>query len=194
MKITEENLQELGADRLERSWNKAFEIAVNFIPEKLNQVSDMLATRFCAIKKYESAAKIYVKNHDLEKAIMCLCEGELYSKAKRVLQNVTSGSERDRIGQVIRQYESHTEASKARTSGDTEKLTNVDSEEAIRVLVEREDWQRALQLCQKHKPTLLPKYLAQFAAAELHQTRWASVAQAYTQYTNKHTLGRCSGR
>ena len=84
MKITEAHLNELGADKLERSWNKAFDIAINFITEKLGQVSDMLAQRYCAIEKYEAAAKIYVKHNDLEKAIMCLCEGQLYAKAKRV--------------------------------------------------------------------------------------------------------------
>ena len=188
MKITDASLNELGPEKLERCWNKAFDIAVNFIPEKLATVTDMLAERFCAIDKYESAAKIYVRNNELEKAILCLCEGELYSKAKRVLQSLPSSSEKERISQVIHQYETRSEAEKAKSTGNTEKLENIDGEEAVKLSIDRGDWQRALQVCQKHQPNLLPKYLAQFAANELHSTRWKTVAVAYTQYSNKHTI------
>lgn len=79
MEITEAHFQ--NKDQLEEIWNNAFNLAMSFAKDKLNDYVPILGQRLFNIKKFESAAEIFESVLMYDKAIDAYLEVKKWDRA-----------------------------------------------------------------------------------------------------------------
>lgn len=141
---------------------------------------------------------MFIEINEIERGIFALCQGELYDKARKILKSLSEHESPDTIKKLknyIQNEQNKHEMSKVKNSSahgnkpvNTDKLANLNPEEAISVLIERNDWNAALITCKKHSPELLGKTLAAFSENEFrtneNETNWLNVVKAYSKFLN----------
>ena len=86
MEITEAHFQ--NKDQLEEIWNNAFNLAMGFAKDKLNDYVPILGQRLFNIKKFESAAEIFESVLMYDKAIDAYLEVKKWDRAMDCAQQV----------------------------------------------------------------------------------------------------------
>ena len=86
MEITEAHFQ--NKDQLEEIWNNAFNLAMSFAKDKLNDYVPILGQRLFNIKKFESAAEIFESVLMYDKAIDAYLEVKKWDRAMDCAQQV----------------------------------------------------------------------------------------------------------
>lgn len=86
MEITEAHFQ--NKDQLEEIWNNAFNLAMSFAKDKLNDYVPILGQRLYNIGKFESAAEIFESVLMYDKAIDAYLEVKKWDRAMDCAQQV----------------------------------------------------------------------------------------------------------
>jgi len=86
LQITENHFQ--NKDQLEEIWNNAFNLAMNFAKDKVNDVVSVIGQRLLNIGKYESAAEIFEAVALYDKAIDAFVEVKKWDRAMECAQQV----------------------------------------------------------------------------------------------------------
>lgn len=84
LEITEQHFQ--NKEQLEEIWNNAFNLAMNFAKDKLNDVVNILGNRLLNIQKFESAAEIFESCLMYDKAIDAYLEVKKWDRAMECAQ------------------------------------------------------------------------------------------------------------
>ena len=67
---------------LEKAWMRARELCAKFIPDKIEKVSEVIATKLQGIDRFTSAARVYLEIEDPKNAIECLIAGNEWNKER----------------------------------------------------------------------------------------------------------------
>ena len=76
---------------LESAWLKAVELGQKFLPDKMEQISEVVADKLLGIERHITAAKIYLKVENTKKAIECLIHGNEWGKARKLAKEKEPG-------------------------------------------------------------------------------------------------------
>ncbi|KAK4305876.1 hypothetical protein Pmani_022262 [Petrolisthes manimaculis] len=162
------------ASVLEKSWNKARELAVKFLPpEKVDDVARVLGPRLLDIKRYSAAAQMFLAGDMNKEAIDAFITAQEWNKAKKVASELEP------------RYEFYVDSAYKdflKTEGKAEALADVDLTGALDMYVEAGQWSRALDTAATHGPRLLHKYLARYATSLIKEVKAAEALGLYKQY------------
>ncbi|KAK4299690.1 hypothetical protein Pmani_028048 [Petrolisthes manimaculis] len=162
------------ASVLEKSWNKARELAVKFLPaEKVDDLARVLGPRLLDIKRYSAAAQMFLAGDMNKEAIDAFITAQEWNKAKKVASELEP------------RYESYVDSAYKdflKTEGKAEALADVDLTGALDMYVEAGQWSRALDTAATHGPELLHKYLARYATSLIKEGKAAEALGLYKQY------------
>ena len=137
---------------LEDIWERAIEIARNFVPNRHVEVALEVSKRLVEVHRVESAADILFEVGRHEEAINICIQHKKYDKAKALAKGNPSLMRR-----VDEAYQSHLVSRE-----DTKELVELGhSEVALDVLAKRGDWERVWEVAAKEgmSPVALGKYV-----------------------------------
>lgn len=84
---------EMTTDRrvLEAAWMRAVDLASKFLPQKIEKISEVVASKLQSIDRHTSAARVYLEIEDTKHAIECLIAGNEWNKAKKIAKEMEPG-------------------------------------------------------------------------------------------------------
>jgi intraflagellar transport protein 172 len=127
---------------LEDIWERAVEIARNFVPNRHVEVALEVSRRLVDIKREETAADVLFEIGRHEEAINICIQGKRYEKARALAQGNAALKRR-----VDEAYQSHLV-----TKEDTKELVELgQSEVALDVLAKRGEWERLWEVANKEQ-------------------------------------------
>eukprot|EP00080_Pristionchus_pacificus_P016971 PDM76991.1 osm-1 [Pristionchus pacificus] len=133
---------------------KAADITIKFLlgPDRNQQLIEVLLASLEAADASEKAAEVHIALGEHREAIMALCRARQWGKAKAIAQELMPAM----AAEVDAAYKES-----LKSEGNVGELIDVDVIAAIDLLIERGQWEKALDTAmkQKHKP-LLEKYVA----------------------------------
>lgn len=130
------------ASDLEDIWERAIEIARNFVPNRHVEIALEVSKRLVDIKREESAADVLFEIGRKEEAITILLNAKKYDKAKSLAHGNSSLSRR-----VDDSYQNHLVSRE-----DTKELVELGhSDVALEVLAKRGDWDRVWDVAAKEQ-------------------------------------------
>ena len=77
--------------RLEASWLRAVTLGSKFLPQKKEQISEVVAEKLMGIERYTAAARVLIENQKIKEAIECLISGNEWNKAKKLAKEMEPG-------------------------------------------------------------------------------------------------------
>ena len=77
--------------RLEASWLRAVTLGSKFLPQKKEQISEVVAEKLMGIERHTAAARVLIENQKIREAIECLIAGNEWNKAKKLAKEMEPG-------------------------------------------------------------------------------------------------------
>ncbi|GMT33309.1 hypothetical protein PFISCL1PPCAC_24605, partial [Pristionchus fissidentatus] len=155
---------------------KAADITIKFLlgPDRNQQLIDVLIASLEAAECNEKAAEVQIALGEHREAILALCRARQWGKAKAIAQELLPSM----VGEVDAAYKES-----LRSEGKVGELIDVDVIAAIDLLVERGQWEKALETAQKqkHKP-LLEKYVAIFTGGLVNNGEMEKAIEAFLRF------------
>ncbi|EFP04115.1 CRE-OSM-1 protein [Caenorhabditis remanei] len=158
---------------IKQSVEKAADLVMKFLmgeDEYVGSVLGALDESNC----HEKAAELLLLFGQTRQAITALCRAKQWGKAKQVAEEYLP----EMISEIERNYKES-----LKTEGRLGELIDVDVVTAIEMMIEHDQWDKALDTAkaQNYRP-LLDKYLAQYAAILLHRSDFSKVLSVLERY------------
>jgi len=163
MEITEQHFQ--NKEQLEEIWNNAFNLAMNFAKDKLNEYVPILGNRLFSIQKFESAAEIFESVLMYDKAIDAYLEVKKWDRAMECAQQVRPMDMQQVFVQKIQERKKQSYIASNKIS----KIVEGGDLSGLELLAQDGRWEECLKIAEKQDPTVLNKFLAQFARQYIGQ-------------------------
>lgn len=178
LEITDRHFQ--NKDTLEEIWNTAFNLAMNFAKNKVNDVVNILGPRLCMIQKFESAAEIYEAVTYYEKAIEAWLEVKKWDRAMEVAQQVRPMEMKNVWVNKIQQKKKESYVA----SGKISKIVEGGDLSGLELLAQEGRWEECLEIAAKQNENILNKFLAQFARQYISQGQFKETARVLSRYNS----------
>jgi intraflagellar transport protein 172 len=143
MQITEGHLQ--NKEQLEEIWNNAFNLAMNYAKDKVNDVVQILAPRMINIGKFESAAEIYEAVALYDKAIEAYMEVKKWDRAMECAHQVRPMEMQQLYVQKINQRKKDAYIA----GGKINKIIEGGDLSGLELLAQEGRWEECLQIAEK---------------------------------------------
>ncbi|KAM3727543.1 Intraflagellar transport protein [Dirofilaria immitis] len=154
---------------------RAGELAIKFLSDdEASTVVDEIAEIFIHSKRFTEAAELFLASNQPDNAIKAFLLGGQWAKAKKLAMEFVP----DLADFVDEKYKES-----LKQQGRLGELMDVDVVSAIDILLERGQWEKALETArqQKHQP-LLDKYVALYATELIKENRYAEATAAFEKY------------
>ncbi|VDK73481.1 unnamed protein product [Litomosoides sigmodontis] len=154
---------------------RAGELAVKFLSDdQTSAVVDEIAKIFIHLKRFIEAAELFFASNQPDNAVKAFVLGGQWAKAKKLAVEVVP----DLADFVDDKYRES-----LKQQGRLGELVDVDVVSAIDALLERDEWEKALEIArqQKHQ-LLLDKYVALYATELIKADRYAEATAAFEKY------------
>ncbi|XP_034555797.1 intraflagellar transport protein 172 homolog [Notolabrus celidotus] len=139
----------------EKYWMRAVELSIKFLGvDRAVEVVRAVGPRLTQLRKYNSAAEIYLNVDLIKEAIDAFIAGEEWNKAKRVAKELEPRYE----DYVDQKYKEH-----LKDQGKVDSLVGVDVVAALDMYAERGQWEKCLETASKQNFKILHKYVALYA-------------------------------
>uniref|UniRef100_A0A8C8SPN1 Intraflagellar transport protein 172 homolog n=1 Tax=Pelusios castaneus TaxID=367368 RepID=A0A8C8SPN1_9SAUR len=126
---------------VEKCWLKAAELAIKFLGQPRSvEVIRLVGPQLVAMKKYGTAAELYLNLDLIREAIDAFIEGEEWNKAKRVAKELDPRSQ-EYVDERYKEY--------LKTQGKVDSLVGVDVMAALDMYADREQWEKCLETAAK---------------------------------------------
>ncbi|XP_043365854.1 intraflagellar transport protein 172 homolog isoform X3 [Dermochelys coriacea] len=159
---------------VEKCWLKAAELAIKFLGQPRSvEVTRLVGPQLVAMKKYSTAAELYLNLDLIREAIDAFIEGEEWNKAKRVAKELEPRSE-EYVDQRYKEY--------LKTQGKVDSLVGVDVMAALDMYAEREQWEKCLETAAKQNYKVLHKYVALYATHLIREGSYDKALSLYVQH------------
>lgn len=150
LKKTKENTQ--SHDELEEAWDQAWQLVLNHMPERTNEIAKIIAKRYVEIKRFQQAADKLEEVDDVAAAIDVYVMGEMWEQARALA------------------------ASKA-----PEFLEHI-AELKLRALVARNEWDKVFEIARAQGQDVLGKFLAQYATALVKEDQITQAISVFVKH------------
>ncbi|XP_030200601.1 intraflagellar transport protein 172 homolog [Gadus morhua] len=155
----------------EKCWMKAAELSIKFLSrERAAEVVRDVGPCLAKLRKYSTAAELYLNVELVKEAIDVFMEGEEWNKAKRVAKELEPRYE----AYVDQKYKEH-----LKNHGKVDSLVGVDVMAALDMYVERGQWEKCVETASKQNFKILHKYVALYAT---HLIREGDAQSALSLY------------
>ncbi|EJD74502.1 intraflagellar transporter osm-1 [Loa loa] len=154
---------------------RAGELATKFLSDdEASAVVDEIAEVFVHLKRFIEAAELFLASNQPDNAIKAFLLAGQWAKAKKLAMEFVP----DLADFVDEKYRES-----LKQQGRLGELMDVDVVSAIDALLERGQWEKALETArqQKHQP-LLDKYVALYATELIKEKRYAEATAAFEKY------------
>ncbi|POI27903.1 hypothetical protein CIB84_008347, partial [Bambusicola thoracicus] len=159
---------------MEKCLLKAAELAIKFLSQSQSmEVTRTVAPQLVAMKKYSSAAELYLNMDLIREAIDAFIEGVEWSKAKHVAKELDPRSE-EYVDQRYKEY--------LKNQGKVDSLVGVDVMAALDMYAEQEQWEKCLEVAAKQNYKVLHKYVALYATHLIREGSWDKALSLYVQH------------
>ncbi|CAI5455003.1 unnamed protein product [Caenorhabditis angaria] len=160
-------------DIIRLSLNKATELTIKFLLGD-EQTIRMVLTTLEEAGMHEKSAELLLNIGQTKAAISALCSAKEWSKAKQVASEYLP----EMIPEIEKAYKES-----LKNEGRLGELIDVDVITAIDLMIERDQWEKALDTAkqQNYRP-LLDKYVAQYAALLVHRNELSKVLTILEKY------------
>lgn len=164
---------------LERIWDKAVQIAYNFIKQRYVEVVKIVCKRLREINSFELAADYYLGINMHEEAIKCYVAANSFDRARHALKQIPDPSKEDELRLIIdSQFKKY-----LKSKGDAEQLVGHEAiKEGLEVMVERGDWAQALTVAKSKSQELLEFYLIKFLNSAMSAGRFADIVTTLAKF------------
>ncbi|XP_062858050.1 intraflagellar transport protein 172 homolog isoform X2 [Trichomycterus rosablanca] len=159
---------------LEKCWIKAAELAIKFLKrEKAVNVVQTVGRHLVQLRKYITAAELYLNLDLIKEAVDAFLEGEEWNKAKRVAKELDP-----RLEEYVDQcYKEH-----LKNHGKVESLVGVDIMAALDMYAESGQWEKCIDIASKQNDKILHKYCALYATQLIKEGKAEKVLKLYLQH------------
>lgn len=134
---------------------KAVELAMKFVSDRAYDIAKIACPRLAEIKCYEQAGELYLGVEMVKEAIDVYIQGELWPKAKRCAAEMAPKYE---------QYVEDAYVAFLKQKGQAEQLVDVDVIAGLDMMVQRGQWDKAIETAEQQGYEVLSKYVALYAA------------------------------
>uniref|UniRef100_A0A915PPW5 Intraflagellar transport protein 172 n=1 Tax=Setaria digitata TaxID=48799 RepID=A0A915PPW5_9BILA len=154
---------------------RAGELAIKFLSDdETSTVVDEVAENFIHLKKFIEAAELFLASNQPNNAVKAFLLGGQWAKAKKIaLESVP-----DMVDFVDERYRES-----LKEEGRLGELMDIDVVSAIDAMLERGQWEKALEIAhqQKHQP-LLNKYVALYATELIKESKYVEATAIFEKY------------
>ncbi|XP_064625451.1 intraflagellar transport protein 172 homolog [Lineus longissimus] len=172
LKITSTHTTDMNS--LDKCWVKAGDLAIKFLDgDKAVDVIHVVGPRLCEIKRYNSAAELYLSVDMVKEAIDAFMDGEEWNKAKKVAKELEPRYE---------QYVDDKYKDYLRNQGKAEALVGVDVISALDMYVERGQWEKCLEVAEQQNYKVLHKYVALYATSLIKDNKINDALDLYVKH------------
>ncbi|XP_078598147.1 intraflagellar transport protein 172 homolog [Branchiostoma floridae x Branchiostoma japonicum] len=159
---------------LEKCWKKAAELAMKFLSaEKAVKVVELVGPRLVDIKKYNTAAELYLSLDMVKEAIDAFMDGEEWNKAKRVAKELEPRYEQY-VDDKYKEY--------LKNQGKVESLVGVDVIAALDMYVDRGQWEKCIETAEGQGYKVLHKYVALYATHLIKEGQTDKALDLYVKH------------
>ncbi|KAL3991031.1 WD domain G-beta repeat family protein [Acanthocheilonema viteae] len=162
-------------DTIVNALKRAGELAVKFLSvDETSAIVDEIAEIFIHLKRFIEAAELFLASNQPDNAVKAFLLGGQWAKAKKLAVEFVP----DLVDFVDEKYRES-----LKQQGRLGELMDVDVISAIDALLERGEWERALEIVrqQKHQ-LLLDKYVALYATELIKEKRYAEATAIFEKY------------
>ncbi|VDM11557.1 unnamed protein product [Wuchereria bancrofti] len=162
-------------DAVVNALKRAGELAIKFLSDDVTSaIVDEIAEIFIHLKRFIEAAELFLASNQPDNAIKAFLLGGQWAKAKKLAMEFVP----DLADFVDEKYKES-----LKQQGRLGELMDVDVVSAIDALLERGQWEKALETArqQKHQP-LLDKYVALYATELIKEKRYDEATIAFEKY------------
>jgi len=152
---------------------KAVELAMKFVSDRAYDVARMVCPRLVEIKCYEQAGELYLGLEMVKEAIDVYIQGELWPKAKRCASEMAPKYE---------QYVEEAYVAFLKQQGQAEQLVDVDVIAGLDMMVQRGQWEKAIETAEQQGYEVLSKYVALYAANLIKDTNTLKALDLFCRY------------
>ncbi|XP_074541957.1 intraflagellar transport protein 172 homolog [Halichoeres trimaculatus] len=158
----------------EKYWMRAVELSIKFLgTDRAMEVVHVVGPRLTQLRKFSSAAEIYLNVDLIKDAIDAFIAGEEWNKAKRVAKELEPRYE----DYVDQKYKEHLKG-----QGKVDSLVDVDVVAALDMYAERGQWEKCLETASKQNFKILHKYVALYATQLIKDGDPVKALQLYIQH------------
>ncbi|KAH9246952.1 hypothetical protein BASA81_015465 [Batrachochytrium salamandrivorans] len=157
---------------LQDKWEYAVNLALKFVPDRVQKVSSQACAKLLEIKCFASAGDLFFSSGQYKEAIDAYISGDLWDKAKTILKYAP-------------EYTAHVESAYVahlKSSGNAESLANVDMNASLEIYSQRGEWDMCLEKASAQSSEVLFKYLLVFAAAMIRDKKYEAAATTFVKY------------
>jgi hypothetical protein len=146
LEITERHFN--NPEQLEEIWNNAFQLAMNYAKDKVNEVVHVLGGRLLTIQKYESAAEMFETVSSWEKAIDAYIQVKKWDRATECAQQVRPAELQEVMMTKIQKHKKESYIA----GGKIQKIVEGGDLSGLELLAQSGRWEECLQLASKQSP------------------------------------------
>ena len=159
-------------------WERAANLAMNYDKERVRDIVEEVGRRLYDIEKYDSAADVYERIGDYQKAIEIFLTGEQYDKARQVAGSVNPRSEQERWLQIIdnkeRQYKMD--------HGGEDDMAEAGDIQGIEALFNKGKYEQCLMYAERQGGDVLNGFLERYAKMLVQNGDWSGTANTMNKY------------
>ncbi|XP_015754892.1 PREDICTED: intraflagellar transport protein 172 homolog [Acropora digitifera] len=152
---------------------KAVELAMKFVSDRAYDVARVACARLADIKCYEQAGELYLGVEMVKEAIDVYIQGELWPKAKRCAAEMAPKYE---------QYVEEAYVAFLKQKGQAEQLVDVDVIAGLDMMVQRGQWEKAMETAEQQGYEVLSKYVALYAANLIKDNNTLKALDLFCRY------------
>ncbi|KAM7445695.1 hypothetical protein ABFA07_005947 [Porites harrisoni] len=152
---------------------KAVELAMKFVSDRAYDVARIACPRLAEIKCYEQAGELYLGVEMVKEAIDVYIQGELWPKAKRCAAEMAPKYE---------QYVEDAYVAFLKQKGQAEQLVDVDVIAGLDMMVQRGQWDKAIETAEQQGYEVLSKYVALYAANLIKENNTLKALDLFCRY------------
>ncbi|EGF80053.1 hypothetical protein BATDEDRAFT_11418, partial [Batrachochytrium dendrobatidis JAM81] len=157
---------------LEERWGYAVNLAIKFVPDRVQDVVVQACSQLTKIKKFETARDLYLSIELYKEAIDVCITGELWDKAKEILAYAPKYTDYFEAA-----YVAH-----LKTVGNADKLIDVDVDAGLEIYAQRGDWKKCLEKTFNQNKEVFNKYLLAYITSLLRDNKNETAAACVIKY------------
>jgi intraflagellar transport protein 172 len=177
LEISEKHFNDV-AD-LEFAWDKAVQIAYNFLPSRYIETVKIVCKRLRDFQRYIIAGEYYETIQMYEEAIKCFIAANDYEKAKKCCQKINDGS----LQATMKELVDKSFKNFLRVKGDAEQLVgNEEVRDGLDLMAQRGEWIQVLSIAKSKSDELLGYYMQKFLEDSMDNGRFAEALKILVKF------------
>jgi len=182
LEISEKHFNDV-AD-LEFAWDKATQIAFNFMPSRYIETVKIVCKRLRDFQRFSAAGEYYEAIQMFEEAIKCYVAANDFERAKKCLQKINDTN----LQSAMRELIDKSFKNFLRMKGDAEQLVgNEEVRDGLDLMAQRGEWIQVLNIAKSKGESLLSYYLQKFLEESMDNGRFSEALKVLVKFEMQYS-------